>query len=103
MDNNVPFPLEAALLGKEVVNNRYRRGRIIIAFHPIEERFEVANPAIRKDPEWINDISTIFDPDFKVLDFLNEYCGNNGDVDQNEIFDCNSSFTKYQGPNPWGY
>ena len=78
--------LQAALLGQEVVNKNYKQARIIIAFHPIEERFEVANPVIRKNPEWISDISTIFDPDFKVLNFLEEYCKGNDRVDKEETY-----------------
>ena len=41
--------LLAALLGEQVVNRDYKRTRITIAFHPGEERFEVANAAIRRD------------------------------------------------------
>ena len=79
--------LQAALLGQEVVKKNYKRARITIAFHPIEERFEVANSAIRKDSEWIDDIFTIFEPDFKVLNFVDEYCKNNEKVDRDEIYD----------------
>jgi hypothetical protein len=39
----------AALLGREVLTKDYETVRIRIAFHPQDERFEVANPAIRKD------------------------------------------------------
>ena len=39
----------AALLGREVLTKDYETVRIRIAFHPVEERFEVSNPAIRKD------------------------------------------------------
>jgi hypothetical protein len=41
--------------------------RIRIAFHPLEERFEVANPAIRKDSGWIADVATIFAPGARLL------------------------------------
>ena len=36
--------------------------RIIIAFHPGKERFEVSNAAIQKSQEWIPDITILFDP-----------------------------------------
>jgi uncharacterized protein with ParB-like and HNH nuclease domain len=45
--------LMAALLGREVVTKDYQTTRIKIAFHPIERRFEVHNPAIAKDKTWI--------------------------------------------------
>ena len=38
--------LEAAILGEYIINKEYRRIRIKIAFNPLEERFEVLNPAI---------------------------------------------------------
>lgn len=50
--------LMAALLGEYVVNKEYKREKIIIAFHPMEHRFEVSNPAIRKDKAWIDNIAT---------------------------------------------
>lgn len=45
--------LMAALLGQEVLTKDYETVRIRIAFHPVEERFEVSNPAIQKDASWI--------------------------------------------------
>src|SRR5947209_13210978 len=47
--------LMAALLGREVLTEDYETIRIRIAFNPIEQKFEVANPAIRKDSTWIDD------------------------------------------------
>src|SRR5690606_41645630 len=41
----------------------YETIRIRIAFHPQEERFEVANPAIRRDADWIQDVADVFAPD----------------------------------------
>ena len=57
-----------ALLGEYVVDKDYRRVKIIIAFHPKERKFEVVNPAIRKDKSWIADISKVLSPDVKVLE-----------------------------------
>lgn len=69
--------LMAALLGWNVINKDYRKGRIKIAFHPLERKFEVSNPAIQKDKTWIPDIATIFSPDFKMLKALEDYCARN--------------------------
>ena len=41
--------LTAAVVGQPVVNKDYRKVRIIIAFQPQEEKFEVFNQAIAKD------------------------------------------------------
>lgn len=51
--------LRAALLGEYVVNKEYDKVKIKIAFNPMEERFEVQNPAIMKDKAWIPDISEV--------------------------------------------
>ena len=55
--------LMASLLGHEVLTKDYETIRIRIAFHPQEERFEVANPAIRRDAAWIQDVADVFAPD----------------------------------------
>src|SRR5438552_10518338 len=59
--------LMAALLGREVLTKDYNTVRIRIAFHPVDERFEVANPAIRKDKTWIPDVAALFTPDASLL------------------------------------
>ncbi len=83
--------LLAAVLGEEVVNRDYKRGRITIAFHPGrkdgEQRFEVANAAIRRDRGWIPDIAAILTPETKILQLLDEYCGANPEVSKDEIYD----------------
>ena len=55
--------LMAGLLGREVLTKDSETIRIRIAFHPQLEKFEVANPAIRKDVEWIEDVASVFAPD----------------------------------------
>ena len=51
--------MKAAILGDMVVTKEYKKVRIVIAFNPKEERFEVCNPAIEKDVSWLPDISRI--------------------------------------------
>jgi uncharacterized protein with ParB-like and HNH nuclease domain len=41
--------LMAALLGREVLTKDYETVRIRIAFNPLEDKFEVSNPAIQKN------------------------------------------------------
>ncbi|MHA1574418.1 MAG: GmrSD restriction endonuclease domain-containing protein [Alphaproteobacteria bacterium] len=79
--------LLAALIGERVVNKKYRRVRIHIAFHPNEGRFEVANPAIRKDKAWLADIAEVLSPEAKILRLVDEYCANNVDADKEHIYD----------------
>jgi hypothetical protein len=77
--------LMAALLGREVLTKDYEMVRIRIAFHPIEERFEVCNPAIAKDQKWIADISKLFAPDTYLGDFVDNYCQNNPEANRKDI------------------
>ena len=66
--------LQAAIVGESVVGSNYRKKRIKIAFHPLEQRFEVANPAIEKDGAWIPDIAPLYQPGFDSFNFVIDYC-----------------------------
>ena len=79
--------LLAALLGEQVVNQDYEQTRITIAFHPGEERFEVASASTSNSQEWISDIATVFAPDTRMLQLVREHCEANQDVDQDEIYE----------------
>ena len=69
--------IQAAIVGQEVVDSSYKKRRITIAFNPIDEVFEVCNPAIEKDPKWIPDIADVFDVGFDAWEFVNRYCESN--------------------------
>ena len=77
--------LLASVLGQEVVNQDHRQTRITIAFQPGEQRFEVANPVIRRDQGWIPDIAAVFAPDARMRQLVDEYCEANRDADQYQI------------------
>ena len=77
--------LMAALLGREVLTKDYETVRIRIAFHPLEERFEVHNPAIAKDKAWIDDVTKIFDPDADLIELTEQYVERNEGVDRKSI------------------
>jgi hypothetical protein len=79
--------LTAAILGQTVVNQKYERVQIKIAFHPLEERFEVQNPAILKDKVWIPDASAIISGQERVSHAVRAYCEANPDVPQDTVED----------------
>lgn len=79
--------LMAAVLGLKVVNSHYQKIRIRIAFHPLQEKFEVTNPAIEKDAGWFPDIAQVLASDAKIFDLVNQYLASNQDVDQSEVFE----------------
>ena len=79
--------LLAAMLGRLIVNKNYKRVRIAIAFHPGEERFEVTNPAIRRNRAWLADIAPLFAPDIKLLRAVDAYCEDNAEADRDQIYE----------------
>ncbi len=79
--------LLAAMLGRSIVDKNYRKVRITIAFHPGEERFEVTNPAIRRDRAWLPDIASLFAPGTKLLRVVDAYCEGNAEANRDEIYE----------------
>jgi hypothetical protein len=75
----------AALLAREVLTKDYETVRIRIAFHPQEERFEVANPAIRKDVAWIQDVAEVFSPEASLTELTDNYSEKNPDADRRRV------------------
>lgn len=69
--------LTASITGKEVVNQEYKKVPIKISFNPIDETFEVYNPAIGKDMKMIDDIAPIFKPGFDSFNFSLDYANKN--------------------------
>jgi hypothetical protein len=78
--------LMAALLGQEVRTKDYETVRIRIAFHPLEEKFEVSNPAIQKNSAWIPDVAELFAPDTKFLQITRSYAAANPQADEDHLF-----------------
>jgi len=79
--------LKAAILGEYVINKRYERVKIKIAFHPLDERFEVQNPAILKDRSWLPDIAEYFTSGTNSFHVINDYLSKNPDADQQKVID----------------
>lgn len=77
--------LMAALLGREVLTKDYETVRIRIAFHPQDEKFEVSNPAIRKNSEWIDDVAAVFAPDASIIELTDAYCQANSQAERGQI------------------
>jgi len=79
--------LMASLLGTEVLNSDYDTVRIRIAFHPQEQKFEVANPAILKDASWIGDVAEVFAPQTSLFKIVSDYVARNLGVSQDAMFE----------------
>ena len=79
--------LTAAILGQKVVNKDYKQINIQIAFNPIDEKFEVLNPAIEKDKKWLNDISPIITNEIRVTKVIRDYIAMNPEVNEEKLED----------------
>ena len=77
--------LTTALVGQPVIDDSYNKVIIKIAFHPIEERFEVLNPAIQKDKAWVHDIAEIIRPEFSTLQFVRTYQDKNPEASESAL------------------
>lgn len=76
--------LSASILGNEVINKEYKKIRIQIAFNPLEEKFEVLNPAIEKDISWIPNIAEVIE-DESLIKRVKEYCLKNTSANEDSV------------------
>lgn len=91
--------LTAALLGQRVINKEYKSVNIRISFHPVDQKFEVCNPAIERDSSWFPDVCPIVTGELRVSKLVKDYCDANPDADADLIEDrieCLKSVTKKQ-------
>jgi hypothetical protein len=79
--------LYAVLTGKSVLRDDYSSSRIQIAFRPRDGKFEVADAAIAKNPEFIPDISILWDSGGrakKVRRFLSQLEESKGELREDQ-------------------
>ena len=65
--------LFAVMKGIPVIRENYDSEVIEIAFKPLEGKFEVADASIRRNPEWISNISRCFDRDSSQFSIVGDY------------------------------
>ncbi len=68
--------LYAVIKGVPVVRENYESEHISIAFNPLEEKFEVADAAIRRDKSYIPNIATLWSGDTKITKIIRDYISN---------------------------
>jgi hypothetical protein len=69
--------LNAAMVGRKVVNQDYQQIRIRIAFNPMCETFEVLNTAIEKSAGWIHNIAPVIQGEIGMMRLMREYLEKN--------------------------
>lgn len=79
--------LRAAILGKQVMNKKYKFENIDISFNPITEEFKVKDRGTERGAEWITNISEVMADDFNQLAFLDKFIDKNPDADKNQVHD----------------
>ncbi|MEK6846354.1 MAG: DUF262 domain-containing protein [Nanoarchaeota archaeon] len=62
----------AVIKGREVVRENYEKERIIIAFNPLTEKFEIPDASTPNNPEYIQDISKVWSTT-NISRFITEY------------------------------
>jgi len=67
--------LYAVVKGIPVVRENYEQETIEIAFHAIDSTFEVADAAIRKNPEYIPNISVLWGKKADLFEIVGNYIG----------------------------
>jgi hypothetical protein len=65
--------LYAVVKGVEVVRENFDREKIVIAFSPIEEKFVVADAAVKKSAEYVHNISDLWSDDTNLFDFIEQF------------------------------
>jgi hypothetical protein len=75
----------ASLLGREILTKEYETVHIRIAFNPLEHKFEVANPVIKKNPAWIADIAEVFAPETSITEITDAYFEKNPNADRKQV------------------
>ena len=65
--------LYSVIKGLSIVRENYQKERILIAFSPLEERFEVADAAIRRDKTFIPDIAQVWNKDTTLIKVAKNY------------------------------
>lgn len=65
--------LYAVMKGKPVIRENFEQERIYIAFNPIKRTFAVTDAAIRRDPEYIPDISQVWSEKKGIFGIAKEY------------------------------
>jgi hypothetical protein len=65
--------LYAVVKGQEVIRSNYEKANIIIAFNPLEEKFEIPDASIRRNPRYFQNISDLWKDDADIFEITDEF------------------------------
>jgi len=63
----------AVTTGKEIIRDNFKKERIVISFKPLEEKFVIPDAASKRGPEYVQNISKLWEVDFDMYEFVEEF------------------------------
>lgn len=68
--------LYAVIKAQEIIRENYTKAKIVIAFNPLEEKFEIPDASTVKNPRFFQNISQIWQPNVNIFKLTNDFIGN---------------------------
>ncbi len=65
--------LYAVVKGKEVIRENYEKANIVIAFNPLEEKFEIPDASIKRNPRYFQNISELWQDDADLFEITDQF------------------------------
>jgi hypothetical protein len=65
--------LYAVVKGQEVIRENYEKAQIVIAFNPLEEKFEIPDASIRRNPRFFQNISDLWHDDADIFEITDAF------------------------------
>lgn len=68
--------LYAVIKAQEIIRENYTKAKIVIAFNPLEEKFEIPDASTTKNPRYFQNISLIWQPNVNIFKLTNDFVSN---------------------------
>lgn len=68
--------LYAVIKSQEIIRTNYLRTHIVIAFNPLEEKFEIPDASIKKNPRYLQNISDLWKQDADIFEITDHFIEN---------------------------
>jgi hypothetical protein len=65
--------LYAVVKGQEVIRENYEKANIVIAFNPLEEKFEIPDASIKRNPRYFQNISELWNEDADLFEITDTF------------------------------
>lgn len=65
--------LYAVIKAQKIIRENYERAQIVIAFNPLEEKFEIPDASIKRNPRYFQNISQLWQADVNIFKLINDF------------------------------